>query len=77
MITTLAELNQLNLSADVDPELTETTAGYNCLCYENDEYVTRFYFVNRADAEECKERWLAGDGSLRHRALLGRGFGLI
>ena len=57
------------LTAEVDPYLTEYNYGFACLCYEDDEYVTKFVFAERDDAEVAKERWEAGEASLRHLAL--------
>ena len=57
------------LTADIDAYLTEYNWGWNVLCYENDEYVAKFCFANKDDAEIMKERWEAGNASLRHIAL--------
>ena len=48
-------------TAEIDPHLSETSFGYHVLCYNDDQYVGRFYRVRRDDAEDVKELYLAGE----------------
>jgi hypothetical protein len=58
------------LSAIVDPHPDEISYGWNVLCFEDADYVTRFFFANRDDADTMKARWESGHASTRHMALV-------
>jgi hypothetical protein len=48
-------------TAEIDAHLSETSYGYHVLCYNDDQYVGRFYRVRRDDDEDVKELYLAGE----------------
>lgn len=34
---------------------------WNVYCFEDSEYVTKFFFYNAQDAEKMRQRWISGE----------------
>ena len=40
---------------------------WNVYCFEDSEYVTKFFFYNAQDAEKMRQRWISGEPCVQPR----------
>lgn len=47
----------LNRRYIVEPTISEENAGYNCLCYQGEQFIGKRFFRDKIDADEYGDDW--------------------